>query len=93
MLDLFANIFFYSIIGLFIAFAVYHSLQRRWACTKADRIIDGSLKSDASYINGIVEILRPPHFWSRQHESDLFRVKQLRKIRDGQLHEPPAPEQ
>ena len=86
-----ANVLF--IIGLilffiffFVAF-IYPGMQHKWARTKADKIIEGSLVADSAYINGIIEILRPLHFWSVRHEDDLFRVQRLRIIRDRQIEQ------
>lgn len=64
---------------------VFSSLQRKWSRTKADRIIAGTLQADVSFINGIIEILRPRHFLSYRHEDDLYRVEQLRRIRDKSI--------
>lgn len=68
-----------------IAVIVYRDQRRKATRRQADRIIDGSLKADVTYINLLIDILRPEHFYTRPTEEDLFLVKQLRKIRDKQL--------
>ena len=82
MEDLLITIFLILIFGFPIALLIFRDQQRKWARSKADKIIAGSLQADVSFINGIIESLRPPHFYSVRHEDDLYRVQQLRNIRD-----------
>ena len=82
MLDLILSIGLLLPFILAIVFVIYRNGQRRWARSRADRIIEGKQQADVAFINGIIEILRPPHFYSVRSEEDLYRVEQLRRIRD-----------
>lgn len=82
MADLLVNIGLILPFVSLLAFIVYRNRQYKWSRTKADKIIAGNLQADVSYINGIIEILRPTHFYTTRHEDDLYRVQQLREIRN-----------